>query len=47
MVNFARLRISAAILRAGLEVEDSLGSLEEAVRGLEGREGGGLCAAAG
>lgn len=41
MVNFARLRISAAILR-WLEVGDSLGSLEEAVRGFEGREGGGL-----
>lgn len=41
MVNFARLRISAAILR-GLEVGDSLGSLDEAFREVEGRDGGGL-----
>lgn len=38
MVNFARLRISAAMLRV-LEVVDCLGSLEEAFRGIEGREG--------
>lgn len=41
MVNFARLRISAAILR-WLEVGVSLRSLEEAVKGVEGGEGGGL-----
>lgn len=41
MVNFARLRISAAILKE-LEVGDSLGSLEEAVREFEGRDGGDL-----
>lgn len=41
MVNFARLRISAAIFRGGLEVGDPLGSGEEVARGFEGREGGG------
>lgn len=39
MVNLARLRISAAILRGELEGGDSLGSGDKVVRGLKRKEG--------